>query len=799
MIYPENFEIKLGFDQIREILKQECLSTLGQAYVEKVRFTNDFDLITKLLRQTADFKKILEQEALFPSQNYIDVTPYFSSVRVEGSFLEPSSFFEIKISLKTITRCLEFFEDTGDVFPALNELTAGIHLDRSIYKRLDEIIDDKGNLRDNASSELQEIRRKILAEQIKLRKELDRILNALKREGYADEDVSITIRNGRMVVPVIAEHKRKVKGFIHDESATGHTVFIEPTQIFDINNEIQELEYQERREIIRILTALTDFLRPFLPELKKAYVFLGLIDFIRAKAKFALMVGGTFPQFQKQQLIHWRQAKHPLLYLSHKKNGKSIVPLNLKLNPNERILIISGPNAGGKSVTLKTVGLVQYMLQSGILPTVEEGSVVGIFNDVFIDIGDEQSIENDLSTYSSHLSNMKYFLSFAGKKTLVLIDEFGTGTEPQFGAAIAESVLERLNNLKVFGVITTHYANLKAMAEKTEGIVNGSMVFDMEKLEPLYQLEIGKPGSSFALEIAQKIGLPKDLLESAKGKLDVAQIDFEKLNKDLELEKSKFRNKNENIFSKEKHLDEQIKKYTELKSFVDTHQKRLINEAKEKAKQLVYETNQKIENTIRQIKESNAEKETTKTVREDLKKFSENKLEPEYISEPKVTSEEPLTGPIKEGDYVMVRGSGAYGKVVAIKEKDVEILVGSLKSNVKLNRLEKVTRKEFRQHVGEEETYEARGGINLGKKMAEFTSNIDLRGKRGEEALGEVDSLIDTALIFGVSEVRIVHGKGDGILRTLIRNHLKNYKQVLSMQDEHADRGGAGVTIVKLI
>jgi DNA mismatch repair protein MutS2 len=796
MVYPENIEAKLGFDQIRALLKNECLSTLGQTYVDKIRFSSDVELIRKLHEQTAEFKNIFTSGLTFPSQNYIDAVPFLIKLRAEGSFLNPEEFGEIKISLLTISSCLDFFDaQPGGTFPALKGLRKEIALDKSIYKTLDKVIDDKGGIRDNASSELQDIRRNIVSQQSRIRKELDRILRAVKKDGYSDEEVSVTIRGGRMVIPVNAEHKRKVKGFVHDESATGQTVFIEPAEVLDINNEIRELEYQERREIIRILTALSDFVRPGIPEIKKAYTFLGLIDFIRAKAKLSIQMDASKPIIEDMQVLNWINTRHPLLFLSFKKQNKKVIPLNIQLDKERRILIISGPNAGGKSVCLKTIGLVQYMFQSGLLVPLDEHSKLGIFKDIFIDIGDEQSIENDLSTYSSHLKNMKHFLSFANDKSLLLIDEFGTGTEPQFGAAIAESVLEGLNRRRTFGIITTHYSNLKAFADHTEGVVNGAMRFDLSRLEPLYELEVGKPGSSFAFEIAGKIGLPKEVIESSKAKLGDTQVDFDKLLNDLEAEKIKLKKENEASYFKGKELEKTLSEYSVLKEYLEVNKKKLLSEAKQQAKRMVEDANQRIENTIRQIKENKADKEVTKELREDLGVFK-NSLEPEEVEQSDI-KHEVISGEVKVGDMVRVKDNGALGEVLSIKVKDAEIMIGELKSNVKISRLEKISRKEFREHMGEENIPSGRG-IHYNEKLGNFSPHVDLRGRRGEEAVREVQELIDSAIMFGVQEIRIVHGKGDGILRTLIRELLKKYKQVQSMADDHADRGGAGVTLVRL-
>jgi DNA mismatch repair protein MutS2 len=796
MLYPENIEVKIGFDQIRELLKKECLSPLGQGYVEKLKFSSDHQLISNLVTQTAEFKKILQLDLSFPSKDYIDAVPYFEKIKPEGSLLEPEMFRDLKLSLFTIASCINFFERFPDEeYTVLRQLTKEINLDRNIFRRIDKVVDDNGLVKDGASSELWDIRKSLITQQSGLRKELDRILKSVKKDGFADEQVEITIRSGRMVIPVLAEYKRKVRGFIHDESATGQTVFIEPAEIFEVNNQIKELEHQERREIIRILIELTDEIRPLIPELKKAYKFLALIDFIRSKALLAIKMNAVAPQIEKTQIIRWVKARHPLLYLSFKKQNRHGVPRNISREKEKRVLIISGPNAGGKSVCLKTVGLLQYMFQCGLLVPLEEFSHMGIFKDIFIDIGDEQSIENDLSTYSSHLKNMKHFLSFAGSKSLVLIDEFGTGTEPHFGAAIAEAVLEQLNKPAIYGVITTHYTNLKSFAENTEGVINGAMRFDIEKLEPLYELETGNPGSSFALEIATKIGLPKDIIESSKLKLGEEQVSYDKLLRELELEKTKALRQNEKLRVKTEELDKLLAEYTESKEFIDTHKKKLLNEAKAEAKELLKEVNQKIENTIKEIRENKGDKEATKKLRIDLGTFGES-LKMEEVKEMEPTYEV-VPGAIKAGDLVRVKNTGALGEIISIKDKDAEIMIGELKSTVKVNRLDKISRKEYRSHLGEENVAKSKG-INLQEKMGTFSPTIDLRGKRAEEALKEIDSLIDSAIIFAVPEIKIIHGKGDGILRTLIREHLKTYKEVKSFADEHADRGGAGVTLVKL-
>ncbi len=800
MLYPQNLEQKLGFDRLREWLKEACISPLGRAYVDKIRFSDNFGMVEKLVGQTAEMQRILESGGDFPAQNYLDATPYLRRAAVEGAMLLQDEFFDLRTSLNTISGCLRFFANQPEeAYPILGEYARTIRVERSVTDAIERIIDERGQIRDNASPELQQIRRRLISEQIAVRKKLDGMLRTAKNSGWVGDEVSLTIRNGRLVIPIAAEHKRKFKGFVHDESSTGQTVFIEPTDVLEANNAIRELEYEERREINRILVRLTDQLRPYLPELHKAYQFLGLMDFLRAKAKLAGQMSAIKPKFENRQVVDWRDARHPILHLTFQKQGKRVVPLSIELDEKRRILIISGPNAGGKSVSLKTVGLIQYMYQCGLLVPMREDSTMGCFQNLFIDIGDEQSLENDLSTYSSHLTNMRHFLAMANKRTLFLIDEFGTGTEPGLGGAIAEAILENLTRSGAYGVINTHYTNLKVLADKTEGLINGAMRFDGEHLEPLYQLEIGKPGSSFAFEIASKIGLPKEVVAQAKEKLGTQQVNFEKLLKELDIERRVFAEKNLELGIKERKLAQQLAEYMALKTTLDNNEKRIVNEAKQKAKVLLSDANQRIENTIREIKESQAEKETTKKARADLETFTKKELKPEPVADLPVKVEfERESGAIEVGSFVRIKGQTALAEVMALKGKDAEVRIGELKSNIKLNRLEKVSNKTYREVTGEKKTRPTMSGIDLNERQLNFSFNLDIRGKRGEEALGIVDQFMDNAVMLGYDELRIVHGKGDGILRSLVRNHLRGYKQVAAMQDEHADRGGAGVTVVKM-
>ncbi|MBS4071739.1 MAG: Smr/MutS family protein [Algoriphagus sp.] len=794
MLFPTNLEQKINFVKVKDLLKAECTSSLGQDYVDKVSFSSDYNLVQRLLDQTEEFRQILISGEVFPSSNFTNLGPFLEKAKLEGAFLDQEEFYEVKLALQTLRGCISFFQKWGESYPTLSALLGLLlDLDLNLLKTIDQIIDEKGKIRSNASKELQLIRSQLIYEEGRLRKVMERIFKEARAKGLTPEDAAMTIRGGRMVIPVAAENKRKLRGFIHDESATGQTVFMEPEEALDINNEIRDLEYMEKREIIRILTKLTDQLRPSIPALRKATNFLGLMDFIRAKARFAQKTESAKPELVRERTLQWTRARHPILEMALKGQGKSIVPLNVKLGGHERLLVISGPNAGGKSVTLKTVALLQYMLQCGLLIPVHPDSKSSLFDNFFIDIGDEQNLENDLSTYSSHLLSMKHFTQFANKKTILFIDEFGTGTEPQFGGAIAESILLALNKLGAFGVITTHYGNLKQVANKNQGLVNGAMRYDVERLEPIYQLEIGKPGSSFALEIASKIGLSKEILSYAKDHIGEERVRYDRLLTQLENEKNQYAGLLKEVKDKDKLLQTRLKEYNQLKETLELTKKRYIQEAKLEAKSLLDQTNKKIESVIREIKEGKAEKEVTKQVRQELEVFKEEiKPEKTVIKDPEI---QVIGGKIEAGDWVRLKDNGAVAEVISVKNKDVEISIGDLKSNVKLSRLEKISKTEVKKEL---KAVERRGNYNTNEKMMDYSSNLDLRGKRGEEILPLIQTFIDEGYMLGVKNLRIVHGKGDGILREVTRNLLRTMPQVGKMEDEHADRGGAGVTLVTL-
>lgn len=801
MLLPQNFEIKIGFDKIKNLLYDECLSQLGRNFVDKIRFSDKFETIEKNLGQTFEFKSIIEVEKEFPNKNYIDFSDILKKLNVEGYFLEEEEFFELKLALSTVNQIFIFFKKLEpNIYPKLQSLyEQAVPLERDwsfLLANIESVIDDKGKVKDSASTELQNIRRKLKSEIQQVQRTLDRIYRTAKNSGWIGDEMSLTVRNGRLVLPILAEHKRKFAGFVHDESASGQIAYVEPGEVLEANNEIRDLEIRERREIVKILIDLTASIRPQQSELERSNTFLGLMDFIRAKAKLSLKINAVLPVLSPKPILKWQQAVHPILFLSHKKLNKPTIPLSVSLDNVKRILVVSGPNAGGKSVMLKTIGLLQYMLQCGLLVPISADATMGIFKSIFIDIGDEQSIENDLSTYSSHLTAMKGFLKSADKDSLFLIDEFGSGTEPSLGGAIAEAILEELMVSNALGVVNTHYTNLKVMADKNQSLVNGAMKFDAVALEPLFELSAGQPGSSFAFEVAQKIGLPNGIIRSAKLKIDQSQLNFEELLRDLEFQKTIYQDKNDFLDREVKELKAKMDQYKALKTFLDQEQKRILNQAKADAKNLIADANKRIESTIKDIKEQKADKETTKDLRKELQVFIAEKLKPEVQLIEKIKYEIDDSVIVK-GDLVRLVGQETYGQVLHINGKDIEVMFGELKSNIKLNRLEKVSKKSFKE-AQKEKVRPVSKGVDFNDKMTHFSLNLDLRGKRGEEAIVEVNRFIDDAIMLGYPSVRIIHGKGDGILRNLVRTHLRSFTQIKRISDEHADRGGQGISIVDM-
>ena len=831
MIYPQNFEQKIGFDQIRQLLKDKCLSTLGEERVNEMNFSDHFEEVDELLNQVAEFVRIIQEEDNFPDQFFFDVRPSLKRIRIEGMYMDEQELFDLRRSLETIRDIVRFLqrndeEESDCPYPSLKKLAGDITVFPQLITKIDGILNKYGKIKDNASTELSRIRRELANTMGSISRSLNSILRTAQSEGYVDKDVAPTMRDGRLVIPVAPGLKRKIKGIVHDESASGKTVFIEPAEGVEANNRIRELEGDEHREIIRILTEFSNTLRPSIPEILQSYEFLAEIDFIRAKSHFAIQTNSIKPSLENEQLLDWTMAVHPLLQLSLAKHGKKVVPLDIELNLKQRILIISGPNAGGKSVCLKTVGLLQYMLQCGMLVPMHERSHVGLFGSIFIDIGDEQSIEDDLSTYSSHLTNMKIMMKNCNERSLILIDEFGGGTEPQIGGAIAEAVLKRFNIKGTFGVITTHYQNLKHFAEDHEGVVNGAMLYDRHLMQALFQLQIGNPGSSFAVEIARKIGLPEDVIADASEIVGSEYINADKYLQDIVRDKRYWEGKRQTIRQREKHMEETIARYQAEMEELQKSRKEIIRQAKEEAERLLQESNARIENTIRTIKEAQAEKEKTRLVRQELADFRESidnltsKEQEDKIArkmeklkekqnrkkekkqngtkEQPAVQQTPKATPITEGCPVRIKGQSSVGEVLEINGKNAVVAFGSIKTTVKTERLERSNAVPQKQESAKSSFVSNQTQDSMYEKKLNFKQDIDVRGMRGDEALQAVTYFVDDAILVGMSRVRILHGTGTGILRTLIRQYLQTIPGVRHFADEHIQLGGAGITVVDL-
>lgn len=827
MIYPDNFEQKIEFEKIRQLLAERCLSPLGEEKVEEMRFLTSRDEIEARLAQTEEFARVREEEDSFPADHFYDMRPVLSRVRVAGAWIDQTALFELRRSLQTINGIVAFLrrDEEHPKYPHLLALAGSVVTFPDIAKRIDGILDGFGQVKNNASARLAEIRRELTAAVNGISRSLNAILRKAQAEGYVEKEVSPSMRDGRLVIPVSPSHKRKIKGIVHDESASGKTVFIEPSEVVEANNRVRELEAEERREIIRILVDFTAYLRPFLPDLLESYEFLAKIDFIQAKASFATLVGGIKPSLEDAPRIDWVQAIHPLLHLSLKKQNRQIVPLDITLQGTDRILVISGPNAGGKSVCLKTVGLLQYMVQCGIPIPLKENSTVGLFNDIFIDIGDEQSIENDLSTYSSHLVNMKFFERHCNERSLLLIDEFGSGTEPTIGAAIAEALLERFNRQRSFGVITTHYQNLKHFANENEGVVNGAMLYDRHEMRPLFRLSIGNPGSSFAVEIARGIGLPEEVIAHASEIVGSDYINMDKYLQDISRDKRYWERKRDEIRRERKRLDEAASKYEAGLDEIRGQRKEILARAREEAERMLAESNARIENTIRGIKEAEADKEKTRQLRQSLHAFREEMKSADTTNRPSAAGKAAIPGtlqapgkkgkktrtrtrtpdtgtvPGKEapkalavGDTVRLKGQTSPGEIMEIAGKKATVAFGMIKTTVPLDKLERVSGRQLKK--------EAKAASNtrdlLHERKLNFKPDIDVRGMRGDEALVAVTYFIDDAIQLGIPRVRILHGTGTGALRQIIREYLGTVNGVTHFQDEHVQFGGAGITVIDM-
>ncbi len=826
MIYPSNFEQKIGFDRIRERVADLCTTALGREKAQSAGFSTNLTSLEALLSQTQEMRTILLIEEGFPDTTYVDASEFLKKLHIEGSYIEVHELVILKIALDTVSGIVHFFKQCNEeLYPCLKSLAAQVIIYPAVSQRIDLIINKNGMVRDNASPELQHVRRSIHEKQLQVTRRMMAILKSAQAEGVVDGEAEISIREGRSVIPVLAVNKRKLKGLVYDESATGKTVFIEPMEVVEMNNEIKELQYAEQREIIKILRTFTDFLRPYLEEVKAAADFLGEMDFIRAKAQLAVAMAAVKPLLCRDPYIALSDARHPLLEQALKKEGKQIIPLSLRLDADKHILLISGPNAGGKSVCLKTVGLLQYMLQCGFLIPASDDSSMGIFNDIFIDIGDEQSLENDLSTYSSHLLNMKNFLRHATANTLVLIDEFGTGTEPAAGGAIAEAVLTQLTERHTFGVITTHYTNLKYYATTAPGIVNGAMLFDVQQIQPLFRLETGTPGSSFAFELARKIGLPEEVVKLAEAKAGDQYVNIERNLREIARNKRYWEEKRSRIKQTDKHLEDITNKYQGELTEIQSLRKTIIKEAKEEAKRLLDEANKRIERTIFEIKEAQAEKEKTKTARlqveemkqtlkdetqaaidqkieqkiEQLKARQERRAnrQPKAAAVVSKPSSEQENRPLAVGDKVRMKGQDGVGEILSVSTKKINVAFGSIITSVAPDRLERISSNEYKKTIrNTPRTVTSNVSATLSERKLNFKPTIDVRGQRVEEAINNINHFIDEAMMVGCGEVKILHGKGTGALKEELRKILRTIGGIRSIADEQVEFGGAGITVV---
>lgn len=846
MIYPANFESKIGFSEIRAILRDNCMSALGTEMVDKLEFSDDAVIINDMLNQVREFRHLLEECEDFPLSYFFDMRQSVSRIRLENTHLEEQELFDLRRSLDTIHKIKQILLPETIIigeevkYPQLQMLAEEVMTFPYIVHRIDQILDKYGKMRDTASPELARIRRELKQAEGSVSRVLASILRQAQIDGIVDKDTAPALRDGRLVIPIAPGHKRKIPGIVHDESATGKTAFVEPTQVVEANNKIRELESDERKEIIRILTEFAKVIRPEVKYIVASYKLLAHIDFIRAKMLLAERFKAVEPQVQDAPMMNLIEARHPLLQMSLEKHGKTIVPLDISLKDDSRILIISGPNAGGKSVCLKTTGLLQYMVQCGLPIPVKENSTCGVFRDVMIDIGDEQSLENDLSTYSSHLQNMKQMMKTSSPGTLILIDEFGTGTEPLIGGAIAESVLRQFWKKKAFVVITTHYQNLKHFADDHDSVANGAMLYDRHEMQALFQLQIGRPGSSFAIEIARKTGLPEEVINDATEIVGQDYIQSDKYLQDIVRDKRYWEAKRQTIHQREKDMQRTIDRYESDITDMEKERKAILRRAKEQAEELLRESNKRIENAIREIKEQQAEKEATRRIREELDSFRaeikdiDTKAEDEKIARKieqikarkerhakrqaekgkkqqlvQSTDAKPLAIEAAKEDMtvgmeVRIKGLTTIGRIENIAGKMAIVIFGDMRTKMRLERLEKAPMQapkpsdpyEKHQELNEiHVSHSTRSAID--DRRSNFRHDIDVRGMRGDEALNAVMYFIDDAILVGVQQVRILHGKGNGILRQLIRQYLATVPNVVHYRDEHVQFGGAGITVVE--
>lgn len=821
MIFPKDFELKVGFAPLRQQLCDKCETRLGKEEAQNMSFSSEYEEITRRLMGVGEMVRLLASPSDMPDERVHDVVPWLSEIRAAGSFMSAERLQKLSATLQTMDNVGSFFgkKDDGGVsrYPYLADEFCSLPVFPEIVREIERCIGRFGEVKDNASPGLSEVRRAMSAASGSMQRAMRRVLDRAVQEGLVDKDAAPSLRDGRMVIPVSAAVKRSINGIVHDQSSTGKTVFIEPAEVVEAGNRLRELEMDERREIAIILTSITDMVRPYVGEITDGCRILARLDFIKAKARFAIDTDAQLPNIEKNKEIDWFHAVHPGLLINLRQQGRTPVPLDISLGGDRRILIISGPNAGGKSVCLKTVAVVQYMMQCGMLPTLYSNSHMGIFSDIFIDIGDEQSIENDLSTYSSHLSNMKYFLNHADASTLILADEMGSGTEPQIGGALAQSILTDLGKSGCMGVVTTHYQNLKTFADSEPGFVNGAMLYDRQHLRPTFQLSIGNPGSSFALEIARNTGLPADVIERAREIVGSDYVNMDKYLLDIQRDRRYWANKRLGIKEKEHKLDRLLETYESNSSDLKSQRAAILRAARDEAKEILAGANARIERSIHEIRKAEAEKERTRQVRRELEEYK-RELESSQDKEPVPEVLKPLKHKSKRkdterrhvaeqsatvkktlgaGDYVRMSNGGVVGKILSVSGKKAEVAFGALRTIVELDKLQgaqkpKPAATETVLTVSSSTSDESR------RRQLAFKNEIDVRGMRADEALQAVTYFLDDAVQFNASRLRILHGTGHGILKTLIRQQLKANPNVRDFHDEDVRFGGAGITVIDL-
>lgn len=833
MLYPSNFEQRIGFSQIRSQCEAKCSTLAGRELLEKETFSTSEKDILRRISLADEMMKILSSEASAPSDDLFDVNDIVEKLRVEGGFLLVDEVVRLGATLRLVADMVDFVTSRPvGAYPYLTELTRSQQALPVLIREIDRIIDSHGEVLDSASEELSQIRREKRQHEGQVQKRLQAVLQSAKNQGIVEEDATISIRDGKPVIPVSAQNKRKLQGFIQDESATGRTFYVEPVEVVELNNKLKELEYAERREIIRILTVFTDLARQDFPVIEASGEYIVIIDMLRAKARWAIENEAVKPVLlrrseEKGIRLNLRIARHPILAQTLRAQNRELIPLSAELSPKDRILVISGPNAGGKSVCLKTFGILQYMFQCGFPVTCSPNSELPVFSSMCIDIGDQQSIENDLSTYSSHLLNMKQMLQTVDENVFILIDEFGSGTEPIMGAAIAESMLEKFNESGCYGVITTHYSNIKYFAASHEGVQNGAMMFDVQNIRPLFKLEIGKPGSSFAVEIARKIGLPEQIIQASREKVGSEHMDLEKQLREIARDKHYWEQKRERIRQTDRKVESLEQEYSEQLDKIREERKKIIHEAKETARTIISEANKRIESTIKDIKESQADREITRLARQELESFrqevesnnqaTDERLEREMErlrrrqqrreerknnpnsrekSAIQITPVKKEKIPVEVSSKVRILGQDGVGVVNSIRGNKAQVTVGSLLTTISLDRLEVISSSEFREKTKTEKPVTVLSQT-ISQRKLEFTPSIDVRGMRVGEAVEAVRNFTDDALMVGVHNVTILHGKGTGALKEELRKFLKAMPEVKSVKDDHPDRGGSGISLVE--